>query len=45
MITLLILLTGIWMLALMWAVMEFCSIFARWWHDRAHEHRGSFDVE
>lgn len=45
MITLLILLTVIWMLALTWAVMEFYSIAARWLSDKIHGHGASVDVE
>lgn len=45
MITLLILLTGIWMLALTWAAMELYSIAVNWLNERAHGLGGSIDVE
>ncbi len=36
MITLIILLTGLWMLALTWGVLEVYSAAERWLHERAH---------
>ncbi len=45
MITLMILLTGIWMLALTWALLEVYSIAEQWLHDRVHTQGRSVDVD
>ncbi len=45
MITLMILLAGIWMLALTWGVLEVYSVAEQWLLDWMHGHGRSVDVD